>query len=183
MEVYRYFSILAILTVWCLNGFVISKWFSSKSLSLSLHAAAYKKAYFLFAMSLTLNAIFFYLFAQNWLIPTYSLPPTFLKLVIFALFSQLITAWVPDVKGKLSKVHNLAAFTLGLCMPVILLFLINSQYASPMVKVLAIIANVIMILEISLLLFVDKKKNHYLIYQAVYAAVFHFTLLVITFVG
>ena len=183
MEIYRYFSILAILIVWCLNGLVIYNWFNSKSLSLSLHAAAYKKAYFLFAISLTLNAFFFFIFAQNWLTPTYSLPASFMQLCIFTLFFQLIAAWVPDIKGKLSKVHNFAAFTLAICMPIILLFIINSLSVPVIVKAFAIGANFVMVTELTILLFMNKKKEHYLIYQVIYASVFHITLLVITFVG
>lgn len=183
METYRYFSIFAILTVWALNGIIIFKWFSSKSLSLSLHAAAHRKAYFLFASSLTVNAFFFYLFALNWLSPTYNLPPVFMRLVIFALFSQFIAAWVPDIKGKLSKVHTLAAYALCLCMPVILSFIINSPKAPMLVKAIAVVANIVMISEVILLLVIDRKKSHHLIYQIVYTAVFHITLLVITFLG
>lgn len=182
-SIFRWFGVFGILVLWGIGSYVLHRFFESKDKTFSAHVAYNYKALIPWAIGITLNGIFFWLFALLWLTPTFQLPPVFMAVFSITVLCQFITAWVPDRAGWMSFVHTSTAYTMAIGMAVAPLFLVASQLVDPVVRVIAAAASAIMIFELIMLLFVKQDSNNRLVYQIVYAIAFHVTILAITFFG
>ena len=182
-EIYKYFAPLGIVGIWLTCGIILKRGFNGKSISMSLHAADYRKRFIFFGLGLTFNAICFYIFAAKWLMPVYHLPDVFMYIFTLTIIGQLITAWVPDTKGMQHKVHIIAAYGFSSCLPIITTFLWLSSYASPALKITSALATLTMTGLIVAMSISKKVRSHHLTVQLVYALAIHATLLVAAFAG
>lgn len=182
-DIFRWFGVLGIVVLWSAGSYVLHKFFESKDKTFSAHVAYNNQALIPWAVGITLNGIFFWLFAVLWLMPTFQLPSLFMIIFSVTVLCQFITAWVPDRKGWMSNVHTITAYTMALGMAIVPLFFVGSHAMVLPVRILAAIASAVMTFELIMLLLVKQDSNNHLVYQIIYAIAFHVTLLAITFFG
>jgi hypothetical protein len=116
-----------------------------------------------------------------WLVPHHR--PNSLGVIAYVvlLMSLFIAAWVPDIPGKLRKIHRLTAYGAVMAMPLVLAALLTSIQTPLYVQF--IITAVIMahLVMIYLLFFVPAAYRHFLVFQAVYLAGFFIAMLGVTY--
>jgi len=182
IEAYKALGPISILPFWIITGFMVYKWRGDRSMSLSQHAALNKTTYLLFAITLTVEGFLFYLFNIKWLIPTFHFPKTFTVLLVIALISQFILAWIPDAGNLRKWIHKISAYTESGFLQIMLFFILTSQYVSVFSREISVFILCLMLVIAYLLIFVKKAHKNYLIYQSLYVMVFHIAILIISYI-
>lgn len=181
IEGYKYVGIIASFTAWLAIAVVLYGWPVVKSKSISKHVSASRQSWLLFAPIETIALILLYLFMISWLIPILELSNVFLVLVTIALLLELITTWVPDTSGIKHKIHHYTAYTAALLVPVVTLFIAASALTPTIAKVIAYICTLIALGIVGLFLFAKNTREKHLIYQSIYFACFHISMLAVIF--
>jgi hypothetical protein len=158
---YKLVGPLCIFAIWIIGYSMVRVWPGEQSMSLSQHAAAHKKSYVLFATSLSLTGIIFYVFCIKWLIPTF----------------------VPDKPGIMSQIHNLVAYGEAILLPIMLLILFRSTYLTTFARATAILAAGLELSYVIMFIGVKSLREHYLLYQSSYSVIFHIAILMSVFFG
>jgi hypothetical protein len=187
-QVYQTLGVLAIIFSWIAGFCLVRKWPSSQAKSLSLHAAAHRRAYLLFGVTLTCCGLVFYIFALDWLIPNYDLSLVFKFLITVCLACQLIIAWVPDSDlpttpqlVRYRKIHRIAAYSLAALLPFLLALILLSPHVSKTAQMIIILALTGMVTFAYMYRFLKSSLRYYLYFQSAYLACFHAAILGLVF--
>lgn len=164
----HYFGLIGLLFAALAIGFILYKWRSDKSMTLSLHAATNSQALIFFGVAATITALFLYPFLWWWFMPTLQLPSLFGWCVGIAAICHLLLGWVPDKPGKLSQIHNVIAFIAGAMIIPFTIMIAFSTAISPILKYASLIYLALSIVFIGLYFFVRSIRKHSLIYQMIF---------------
>lgn len=179
----RDLGVIAIFLCWATGFLIVHRWRGERTMSMSLHAAANKHAYMIFALILSLAAIASYLFFTQWFAITFHLPPVFNFIVTVAIVLQAVTAFVPDAPGVKSRIHRLCAYGEAFLLPVILIFSLVAARAAVAAKVMTVLMLAWMVFSCLLFIFVRASRGRYLLFQSLYVVSFHLAILGFVFIG
>lgn len=182
-EVFRHFSLLALLVAVGGLGYILHRWGKRAVLSLSSHAAQQRPSYKVFAATLIASGLLCAAFVYGWLVPTFQLAMGFEIIFGAALICAAIAAVVPDSGGAQSKVHGAGAWTMAVLMLVLVVALLLTPGIGVFAKfALAVLASY-MLLDWILFLFVKWTHRFFLIFQSTYVLCFYLSLLVVGYLG
>jgi hypothetical protein len=100
---------------------------------------------------------------------------------VVLLISLFVTAWVPDIKGKLRTIHRLSAYAAVLAMPLVLANVLESVQMSLFTQIVVSVAIMVQAIMIYMLFYVPKAYRHFLVFQSLYLAAFFIALLSVTY--
>lgn len=123
---YRELGLLSMLLTWSAFAFLLYKWRGKKTMSLSLHAASARSAYYYFAAMLIVAGLVFYLFMLQWFIPAFSLPFGFTILISIMTVFTILTALIPDTKGIQQFLHRFTAYSIAVLMFIVIIFILTT---------------------------------------------------------
>ena len=176
-------GIFSIIISWIAFTCLLSKWKSDRTMSLSMHAADDRSAYFFFAAMLTLVTALFYIFMFKWFIPEFKLSSIFSVTLTLTYILQFVSAWVPDVKGIKRGIHRLFAYTFAFFLLLLSLQIIFFIKLTIVLQLVGGFSIVFMCLVWMLFLFVKKARRHYLFYQVGYIICFQLFILAVTYLN
>lgn len=181
-ELAHHFALLSLLIAAAGLSYIIKKWGKDHARSLSTHAGMQKPSYLLFASSLIVSGVLFFLFITEWLMPTYNLGAWFGVLTAATVACELIAALVPDNGGYRSTVHGMGAWM----MAVLAMFMVVALLFVPGVSVIAkFILGVLLsylVLEWFLFLFIKWSHKWFLVFQSTYILCFYLAILAVAYI-
>jgi len=175
---------LSILIAVTAGVILVRRWPLGRGKSISAHGGAHRKAYWLYACTLTLSGLLFYAFARWWLAPTLGLPNLFNIILLAAVVLQIMSAWVPDRddKSPTTVLHRRAAYGLALCMMALTACIMFTPAVALVVRAMAYITFGLMAISWYRFLFDKKAHEKFLIYQSMYIGSFFVLILLATYV-
>jgi hypothetical protein len=181
-EVYKSFGLIAVAITWVGIAFLVRRWPSDKSMSISKHAAAHKSAYLMMLVMEALTLSLFFLFVLKWLSPTLGLPTFFTVCVGLASLGLFIGAVIPDTKGWRSTVHQLAGYGAGMLFIPASTVLYLSPNISSFARGFALITLVYELASVTLLTVSQRAKDNHLYLQVAYILFFDLSLLAAAYI-
>ena len=182
-EAYKNFVLFALAAYWPAALFMVKTWKIGKHRSFSHHAAGERRAYYLFAVAITVETTCYSLFLFRWFIPYFGMSPFFQFLVVLTLVGHLVSGLVPETTGWKERTHWLAAYGVAwLFMPITLLLVTQSTISTParIVALAALITQVTLFLQLK---FRPKIRERFLIYQALYILTLPLVLVAATYLS
>lgn len=170
-------GVISILLTWLAIGFILIVTARDFTKSVSHHAALKKINYFIFCTLMTIGLGLMWVFMYEWFIPTFALPLLFGIIAGLAIILELITTWVPLTEGWKYKVHESCSYTVAALIPVLTLFMVFSSNISSIALYFCIAMLAVMAFLTYLFIYVKSARRHYLVYQNVYVATFHISIL------
>ena len=168
--------------------FLISKEPLGKTTSISAHIAAKRSSYIFMAILLTIGGALFYAFIAFWLKPTYHLSSLTYVILAIGFIGQLVMSWIPDStkktpRGKLlHDLHFIGGATVAIAMLLALLVLVANYGNYPVISGLLIVAATFYSVAcVVLYAFVKRTRQHFLIYEIFYIALFALTMFALIF--
>jgi hypothetical protein len=177
VEAYKVLGPLAVGVLWTGLLTIMVRWPRQRHRSLSVHAAASRHAFLVMAAARTISTPLFFLFMAGWLVPYLDLPKSYLMIVALMSLCDLVSAWTPDSKGWVSRLHKTMAYTVAFLMLPITAGVLFSPRVSAAGRGVAIAALSYMALAWVLFIFVRKSLNYYLYFQAACILLFQLALL------
>ena len=177
-ETYRYFGLYAIVLFTCVGLLITAVWHEDNALTFSKHVGRHKTSYILFAVSSVLGQGLFISYMLKWFIPTFQLGAALAVVISLGTICQLLSAWIPDTKGLLSKVHHYTAYTMAYVMLSFGLWIALSPTIGIHARVFALGSFLIMSYLIWLVSCHEQYRQKMFIYQNAYIALFYATVLV-----
>jgi hypothetical protein len=170
-------GVISILLTWLAIGFILLVTTRDLTMSVSHHAALEKRNYFIFCVLMTISLGLMGMFMYCWFIPTFALPMIFGVIVGVAILLELITTWIPLTEGWKYTVHQSCSYAVAALIPFLAIFMV----LSPRISTISLYACLAMLGVMSyltyLFVFVKSARQHYLVYQNVYVAAFHISIL------
>lgn len=161
--------------------FILTRWPRHHHRSVSMHVADRRSTFLLFGIASTLSIGFLYIFMANWLMPALHLPVVFHVVLVAALIAELAAAWIPCLPGKQEYWHNLAAYTMAMLLPILLLFILFSPVTAVVLKFFTAVAIGWMLVMMVLLFVSPRIKRRYLVLQLIYIWLFYAIIMVAAF--
>jgi hypothetical protein len=170
-------GVISVLLTWFAIGFILLATSRDLTRSVSHHAALEKRNYFIFCFLMTLSLVLMSLFMYGWFIPTFALPVIFGVIVGVAILLELITTWIPLTEGWKYTVHESCSYAVAALIPFLTLFMVFSPKISTISLYVCLAMLGVMSYLTYLFVFVKSARRHYLVYQNVYVAAFHISIL------
>jgi hypothetical protein len=170
---------IAVLTAWVL----LKTWPQGKHASISQHAGAQTKTFWVFMVVMTLDNLLLLVFIWKWFVPAIGLRPGFAAIFTLGFLLQATAALIPD-RGdgsRASKNHALAAFSMAGVMPLLTLWLALSPHVGTLPRLLSALGTAWMFFSFYLFLFVRRSRKHFLIFQTIFIATFYACILATTY--
>lgn len=178
---FRDFGVISLAILLCSLGLMLKTGGIDIKYSLSMHGAAKRASYAIFAAALVMGGVLFYLFATKWLKPTFGLGLLFNVLLAVAIVCELLAAIVPDSVGVKRRVHRISAWTMAYCMLPLTLLLLLSPLATG-AKILVGVLLAYMLFGLWLFWFVKAARRYFLIFQSTYVLSFYLATLVAAYI-
>jgi hypothetical protein len=170
-------AILSILLIF--GAFIIFRYPQGKHSSISRHIASNPLHYVLMALLLTIGGGVFYAFLIFWLIPTYHISTAIYYLLALAFAAQLTLAWVPDkspttkLRKRLHIIHYAGGMIVASVMAICLYFLCAAYpYLPPLSLIFVVASTLFSTICIILYVFFKQTRQHFLIYEIIFIALF-----------
>jgi len=179
VEIFRFFGLLSFLTLAVGIGFIIRRWGKVSILSLSKHAARQQESRMIFAVSLTLSIVLFGLFGFGWLVPALQLGVGYGVLLGLALGCALVAGLVADAGGWQGRVHGVTAWTMAVCMPLLIGGLLIAPRVGVAAKFFLAIILSYLVFDWVLFTFARWSRKFFLIFQASYVLCFYLAMLLV----
>lgn len=180
-ESYKSLGLLSILITWVALAILLYKFRGHRSLSISKHAAAYKRAYLLMAITETIALPMFYIFISKWFVPSFQLPTLFTICVGLSVIGFLLAAWIPDTKGLSSIVHGIGGYGAAmLFVPATTVLYLSPVLSSP-TKLFTLIVLAYQIVSVTLFNSIEKTKEYHLYLQTGYILLFQVLIIFATY--
>ncbi len=182
----HYLGAASIAMLWLTIAYILTKWPIDRRLTISRHVARHRQSFVLFAIVSTLGLVLFYIFSQAWLVPTYQLPPSFLRLLFLVTALQIGASLTPDSSrpDAITKLHTFCAYLAAMLLPALIAYIALAPGVSPTLRAVAWTSDLLMLACFGVLaLRVKLLIDNYLISQAAYIALFHIVILTATFLG
>jgi hypothetical protein len=168
---------ISIALTWAGLLFMIHKWRGDKSMSYSGHAARYTTAKIYYFVLFIITLPIFYIFVDKWFVPELGLSKYFLYLTVLAIIGQLISVSVPSIKGRKETIHNIGAFIIHTSLIGLTAYLLASSHVPAIARGVTAVALAFMVSIWVLFIFTTRLKTRGLIYQSLFVACFHITIL------
>lgn len=173
----KIFGIFSILLTWVAILLVLTRTSREMSKSISHHAALKRPEYYIFALLMTISVISMWVFMVYWVVPALQLSIGFTVLFSIAATLEIITTLIPLTSGWRRKVHETTSYGAALLVAVMIGWILTSPVLSTAATSICLIAIVGMIVFFLLYFFVKSTHKHHLVYQSLYVALFHLSLL------
>ncbi|MDO8265929.1 MAG: hypothetical protein Q7T41_03230 [Candidatus Saccharibacteria bacterium] len=179
----QHLGVISFIPFWVFVIYILNRWPKSKDKTISKHGAANKTTYLLYAFEISYNAITFLLLNLLWSFDYHQVGTVFKIVIYCVVILQLIFAWVPDIKGIASIIHNATAYLWGLLLYLSLVILLLS--ASPSLKSKVFLASGLAVMSVTSLVIIINKAVHknLLTYQLIYIGMIHVTIIVTSYTG
>lgn len=177
----KHLGLIAILACLVIISVVMRVWYKPGKMTTSLVVAEHPTARILFGLCLTIGGILFSVFMLEYFIPTFHLPSIYNYILLFGISCQIIAAWVPDLPGRRSIIHNVAAYSLGMSLLYLGTLLTLSDSFSRSVRLID--AFLVIIMTILTVAALRVKKSQYIFYQQAYIVCFWIIILVNTYIN
>jgi Na+/glutamate symporter len=177
---FKFIGLLSIFLTWASIGYILFTIEKDLTKSISHHAVLKTKNYIIFSTLMSASLVLMYLFMTRWFIPTFRLPASFQITVILAIVLELITTFIPLTTGWKFTVHQLTSYGTALLIPVLLVSIALSSVISASSFYVAIVSVIVVTVLIFLFFFVKRARDHYLVYQSIFVAAFHGTVVAAT---
>jgi hypothetical protein len=174
-------GVISILLTWLAISFILLTISRDLTRSVSHHAARERVNYFIFCILMTIGLALMWVFMYYWFIPTFTLPLLFGVITGIAIILELITTWVPLTEGWKYKVHESCSYAVAALIPFLTLFMVFSPKISTLSLYFCLAMLGVMAFLTYLFVFVKSARRHYLVYQNVYVAAFHISILSMLF--
>jgi hypothetical protein len=157
-------------------------------MSLSLHAASARSAYYFFVTIQTIAVSIFIVFMYQWLIPQLHLDQGFQLLFAFTIVCLYATLLIPDTKGMWKWLHRFFAYTMAGMLPITIAYILTTSHLSLITQMLGGTAVLYMTYCLVTFAIVRKTLAHfmmrnYLILQVAYLVSFQLFILSVTYLG
>ena len=182
-ELFRHGALLSFLFAGAGVGFILKRYGFEHAFSISTHAAKQRFSYWVFFASLIAAAGSFYLFTQYFLTPYFGLGDQFSLLVAVTLGLILATAIVPDTGGRVGLLHGVAAWSMAVCLPIILASLLLSGKVNFGTSLIVGLAILYMVIDWFLFLFVPRTRQYFLLFQGTYVLSFFIAMIAVAYLG
>jgi hypothetical protein len=179
---YKYLGLAMVLLSWAAGAYLLCKWRGTRAMSISQHAASATGAAKVFAGTLIIAGLGFYIWLVTWFSAELQLSALFTVVISLIFVCQVIAAVVSDTKDWKKTVHRVAAYLMAvLYIPLAFLILAAQDY-SLATRIVCIAAIAYMVLAWCLFLFVRQSRNHYLLIQSAYIILFQCAILFAAYV-
>lgn len=177
-QTFKYFGVYALILASTYIIYLTRKYRGGKTMTISSHAASDTTARVQLAVVVPLHTLLLGSFLYYWFSPTFHLTHIFDSFVIFMALSELLIGWIPDVPGKLQRIHHYAAFSVGGFGLLISLLIAVSSHIAPGVRVAFAVYLLASAVGILCFFRLDSIRKHVLIYQIALYWLFFILLLV-----
>lgn len=175
-------GIVAIALMWLGTLLLLHAHGAEHKKSISRHAAKNSKFHLTYGLLEVLVASLFTIFILRWFIPKFHLPVLASIAAIIGFAGTVFAALVPDRIGWQQRVHETAAYSMVLCLPVLSAIILLSRLVNFEAKVTAAVVVVYTIFGLASSVFCRAwYRRHMLVLQTVYFAFFHATILAATY--
>lgn len=174
---FREFGLLGIIILWTAIIYMLRRWRGDRTMSVSMHAASARPAYFLSGTIQTVTGVLLYLFMTQWFVPYFQLPAQVTLVYALGATLQILAAWVPDSKGFNRTFHRFCAFGMATLMPVVVFQILAFAGLILPTVILGGLVFVYMVASALLFIFIKPVRKHFLYYQLAYVAGFHLFIL------
>jgi hypothetical protein len=183
---YRELGLLSILLIWSAFAFLLYKWRGKRTMSLSLHAASARSAFYYFATMLIIAGILFYIFMLQWFIPALGLPFSFTLIISLMTVLTVLTALIPDTRGLLQLLHRITAYSIAVFMFIVIIFILASCSVHLVAQIIGGAALSYMAFTMIVYPRARKYPKHFLVrnylpLQVAYIVSFHLFILAVTY--
>jgi len=174
----RFVGLLVIISIWVLGGYLIWKWRDKNLLTISKHAASTRNASILFTCALVLSGALLYWWFTAWFKQHLGLSGLFTFLISFSILCQLMTGLFADTSGAQRQIHRIAAYSMAVSyLPLAVVISLSSKLTT-LVQVICLLIGLYMAVSFTLLVLLQKARDKYLVFQALYVVSFGVLVLV-----
>ncbi|HEX7963620.1 MAG TPA: hypothetical protein VF466_03435 [Candidatus Saccharimonadales bacterium] len=179
----KFLGLLSVAVAVAAGAVLLRTWPKGKGFSISEHAGAQRRSYYLFLTVLIGDGFLFFLFMWRWFVPALRLPLGYMLLVLVGYLLQVATAVIPHRgdHGRLARLHGLVAFSMAGIMAVLTGLLALTSHVSAFGRMVAAATFGFMTLFWYLFVFVKSTRRHFLVYQAAYIASFYVCILAVSY--
>lgn len=182
LEEVKYFGVYSIVICTTVPLYLMYKWKADKATTLSRHVAQDKQTYLIFAIGSVVWQALFLAFMLGWFLPTFKLGTVLAMIITIGTACQLISAWIPDTAGLSSKVHRVAAWTMGVVMYIFTVWMCLSPSITGFARPFSLMALLLMTGLLLNLLNYTKTSSRALMLQSFYIGLFYATVLVVGYI-
>jgi hypothetical protein len=179
---FQIYGMVSIALTWLAISFVLLITERNLARSVSHHAAVKSGNHLIFGLIMTASLVTMCVFMYGWFIPSFNLPLPFALVVGLAILLEFITTWIPLTVGWRYVTHQLCSYGAALLIPVLLVFMLLSPKISGLSMVICIGSLALMSFLLYLFLFVKSAHSRYLVYQNIYIAAFHISILSVAYI-
>lgn len=174
---------LDIIIVWAASAYLLrNRFHGNTSLTISKHASLEGFSHLYFGILEVIVAAVFYWFLIAWFIPTLGLPSIYLLVSTIGLAGLALAGVIPDKPGIKSLLHGIAAYTMAVCMIIMVLGIVVFAQLPLWLTVLGWLSVAIMTFgAVGLALNIRYIKDRLLYYQLIYIMLFHIMLILATY--
>jgi len=137
--------------------------------TISQSVAHSKRSSLIFSVVMTLFFPIYYIFIWQWVGPLVGVPGYFYYLLAFSALCEMVFVWAPATTGKSRKIHEIAAYTVGFLMYVLLATILFSSYnlsfASRVCTIIFLVTPFVLIP----LMAVKKLRAYTFLYETIYS--------------
>jgi hypothetical protein len=173
----EYLGAFSIGLSWLAGAYLLRRWRGTNAMSISLHAASARKAYWLFAVTLTVTGGLLYWYMLAWFVPHMHLNFGFLWLFSITMALQFVAAWTPDKPGWQRIVHRVCAYGMAALMMPLVAWILTSNVMSVFARIFGVVALSYMLVLLGLIAIFSKVKAHYLVLQVIYVMAMQLVIL------
>lgn len=157
---------------------ILSRVGRNDRISFSMHAAQSFRTYLVFAIGLTVSAMFWSIWMVWWFGPQFHPGWLFASVFFTALGLMLVAAWVRWEKGIKGKIHDFAAYRMAYLMPILPATLVLNAHISAAARYTCGGVLLAQLTLLYLLIFVPSLRRHFLRFQLAYIALAFIAFLV-----
>jgi hypothetical protein len=185
---YRELGLLSILISWAAFAFLLTKWRGKKSMSISLHAASARSAYYFFAAALVLSGSMLVVFMYQWFIPHLQLDLGFQFIFFITMICFYAAILIPETKPLLKRLHRFFAFTGAALLFINIGYILTTCSLSFITQATG--GMILAYMAFCIVIFIRHRKSldhfimrNYLRFQVMYILGFHVFILVAAYFG
>lgn len=159
------------------------RWPMQKHRSFSENIARDRSSRLLFGSYMTVVTLLFYTSLLFWLGPILGVGLAYYILTVVSLVLQLILSWVPATTGRSMDIHNTAAYSIALIMPLfVIVILLTATVAITILQTVIALAFVLFTaLVFFLYFFVPRAHEYFLYFQLTCFVGFWLVILALTY--
>ncbi len=144
--------------------------------TISQSVAHSKRSSLAFSVIMTLCFPLYYMFIWQWVGPLVGAPAYFYYVLGFAALAEMIFVWVPATTGKSRKIHEAAAYTVGIAMYVLSMTIYAYDHVLGVAAKLSLMITLLVPFIFLALMTFKKMRTYTFLYETIYVIAWLFSI-------